>query len=83
MAHPKTSRFSSVPIGWLIAILVGLAILLCSAYLLYPSLHARYLFSELETLQLGHSTFDDAERLAKKIHAKPNGDCDRSKCEWD
>ena len=86
MAHPKTSRFRNVPIGWLIASLVGLAILLCGAYLLYPALHARYLFSELETLQLGHSTFEDAERLARKIHAQPyppDEPCDRSKCEWD
>jgi len=56
---------------------------LCVAYLLRPSICARYLFSQLETLQLGHSTFEDAERLARKIHAKPYGDCDRSKCEWD
>ncbi len=83
MAHPKTSRFRNVPIGWLIAIPVVLTILLCGAFLLYPSLHARYLFSELETLQLGRSTFEDAERLARKIHAKPNGDCDQSRCEWD
>jgi hypothetical protein len=86
MAHPKTSRFRSVPIGWLIASLVGLAMLFCGACLLYPSLHARYLFSELETLQLGRSTFEDAERLARKINAKPyppNEPCNRSKCEWD
>jgi len=83
MAHPKISRFLDVPIGWLIAFVVVLAMFLCGAFLLYPSLHARYLFSELETLQLGHSTFEDAERLARKIHAKPHEDCDRSKCEWD
>lgn len=83
MAHPKTFRFRSVPIGWLIASLVGLAILLCGAVLLYPSLHARYLFNQLETLQLGRSTFEDAERVARKIHAEPYGACDRSYCEWD
>ena len=86
MAHPKTSRFRNLPIGWLIASLVGLAILLGCAYLLYPALHARYLFHELETLQFGHSTFEDAERLARKIDAQPyppNGPCNRSKCEWD
>lgn len=82
MAHLKISRFRNVPIAWLIAILVVLAILLCGAYLLYPSLHARYLFSELETLQLGRSTFEDAERLASKIHAEPYGACDRAYCEW-
>lgn len=81
MARPI--RFRNVPVGWLIAIVVVLTILLCSAYLLYPSLHARYLFHELETLQLGHSTFEDAERLARKIHAESYGACDHSYCEWD
>ncbi len=66
-----------------LASLVGLAILLCGALLLYPSLHARYLFKQLETLQLGRSTFKDADRLARKIHAEPYGACDRSYCEWD
>jgi len=86
MAHPKTSRFRSAPIGWLIASLIGLAIVLCGAFLLYPSLHARYLFNQLEALQLGHSTFEDAERLARKINAKPyppDEPCNRAKCEWD
>ncbi|HWE86565.1 MAG TPA: hypothetical protein VG267_16595 [Terracidiphilus sp.] len=85
MGHPKTSRFRNLRIGWLIAILAVLAILLCGALLLYPSFHARYLFSELETLQLGRSSFEDAERLARKIHAQPyppNEPCNRSKCEW-
>jgi hypothetical protein len=67
----------------LIVSLLALLILLCGAYLLGPSIRAHYLFNELESLQLGHSTFEDAEQLARKIHAKPNGDCDRSKCEWD
>jgi len=48
-------------------------------------IRARYLFGKLETLQLGHSTFEDAQRLAKEIGAKPTpfGPCDRSVCEWD
>jgi hypothetical protein len=83
MPHPKTSRFRNVPIGWLIASLVGLAILVGSGYLFYSALHARYLFNQLETLQLGHSTFEDAERLAEKIRAKPSDTCDHSKCEWE
>jgi hypothetical protein len=83
MAHLTISRFRSVPTGWLIIFLLAMPILLGGAYLLHPAIHARYLFNELETLQLGRSTFEDAERLARKIHAKPNGDCDRSNCEWD
>jgi len=50
--------------------------------LLFPSIHARYLFNELKTLQLGHSTFEDAQRLAGKINATPYATCDPSKCEW-
>jgi hypothetical protein len=52
------------------------------AYLLRPSIRARHLFRELETLQLGQSSFEDAERLARKIHAKPRGPCSRSACTW-
>lgn len=86
LQSPKTSRFRNLQIGGSIASLAGLAILLCGACLLYPSLHARYLFSEIETLQLGRSTFEDAEGLARKINAKPyppNETCNRSKCERD
>jgi hypothetical protein len=51
---------------------------------LYPSIRARYLFHELETLQAGHSTFEDAERVAGKINAKPYYvHCYRSTCGWD
>ncbi len=63
--------------------LPALLILLCGASLLRPSIRARYLFSELETLQLGQSTFEDAQQLAKKIGAEPHGTCDRSYCELD
>jgi hypothetical protein len=83
MAHLKISRFLNTSTGWRVAPLLALPILLCGAYLLYPSMHARYLFNELETLQLGHSNFEDAERLARKIHAEPYDTCNRSKCEWD
>jgi hypothetical protein len=76
------SRFRNVTIAGLMVSLVGL-LLLCGAYLLSPSIRACYLFSRLETLQLGRSTFEDAQRLAKKIGAKPSGPCDRSYCEWD
>jgi hypothetical protein len=85
MARAKISQFHKVPIGWLIASLVVLTILLCGGYLLFPSLHARYLFNQLETLQLGHSTFEDAGRLARKIDAHPyppNEPCNPTKCEW-
>ncbi len=82
MALLKTYRFRNVSTRWLIASLLALLIFLCGAYLLRPSIRARYLFHELETLQLGQSTFEDAERLARKIHAKPNDPCSRSACTW-
>jgi hypothetical protein len=51
---------------------------------LYPSLRARYLIHELGSLQLSHSTFEDAQRLAKELGAKPSNlsSCDRSYCYW-
>jgi hypothetical protein len=82
MALLKIYRFRKIRIGWLIVTLPALIIFLCGTYLMYPSLRARYLFHEVETLQLGHSTFEDAERLARKIHAKPNALCNRSACTW-
>lgn len=48
-----------------------------------PTIRAQYLFHKLETLQLGRSSFEDAQRLAKQIDAKPYGLCDRLACEWD
>jgi hypothetical protein len=68
----------------MIVSLLALFPLLCGAYLLRPSIRARYLLNELDTLQLAHSTFDDAQRLAAKIHAKPDPyrACDRLACMW-
>lgn len=85
MAHPKIFRSRKVSIGWWIVCLLIILPLLCSAYLLRPTIRARYLLSKLETLQLGRSTFEDAQRLAKQIGAKPTrfGPCNRSECEWD
>jgi hypothetical protein len=64
--------------------LLALLILLCGAYLFGPSIRARYLFHELGSLQLSHSSFEDAQRLAKKLGAKPSSlsPCDRSYCYW-
>ena len=80
----QISRFRNVSISWLTVSLSALLILLFGAYLVSPSLRARYLFHELETLQLGHSTFEDAQRLARKLGAKPRSlnPCDRKYCYW-
>lgn len=40
------------------------------------------MFSKLETLRLGSSTFDDARRVALEIGAKPSEPCTQSGCEW-
>jgi hypothetical protein len=74
---------NNLPIFRLMMTTICLMVLFYGAYLPYPSIRAHSLFKELETLQLGHSTFENAERLAKKIHAEPYGACDRSRCEWD
>lgn len=69
---------------WSVACVPALALLLCGAYLLYLPLRAHYLFSRLEALEVSHSSFEDAQQIARKIGAKP-GDptrCDRSYCDW-
>ncbi len=78
----QTSRFDVSAAVRLIGA-ICLLVFLWAALLLRPTIRARYLSRELETLQLGRSTFEDAQRLAKKIGAKPNGPCDRLNCEWD
>jgi hypothetical protein len=80
MGNKQTSRLRISRIGGLI---VFALIVLCLSYLLHPAIRAHYLFSQLESLQLGHFTFEDAHRLARKIGANPNGPCDRSACEWE
>jgi hypothetical protein len=78
------ARIYTISIGWLIASLLALSILLCGAYLMYLPLRARYLFNGLETVQLSNSSFEDAQRLAQKIGAKPSDlrPCDQSYCLW-
>jgi len=69
---------------WSAVCLPVLALLLCGTYLVYLPLRARYLFSRLEVLQVGHSSFEDAQRLARKIGAKPSNlaPCVPSFCYW-
>jgi hypothetical protein len=83
MDTPQISPAGNRWIARLLVSLLALLILLCGGYLLSLSIRVHFLLSELETLRLGQSTFEDAERLAKKIRAEPYGACDRSKCEWD
>jgi hypothetical protein len=64
--------------------LLALVFLLGCGYLVYPLLRARYLFHELGALQVGHSSFEDAQRLAKRLSGKPSSlsPCNRSYCYW-
>ncbi len=78
----QLSRFRSLAVVRLIAAALCLPILLCGSLLFHPSIRARYIFRQLESLQVGHSTFEDAQRLAQKLGAKPYGSCDRSYCFW-
>ena len=90
MGHPEgvwmdlrwtTSRIEVVFV--FMAAAISLSTLVCSAFLVRPVFRARYLFRELETLSLRHATFEDAQRLAKRIDAKPTDfSCTRSSCEW-
>jgi hypothetical protein len=68
---------------WLVPLLT-IGFLVCWATLLYPSLHARYLLYELKDLQINHSTFEDAQRFAKKIGAEelPSPKCTHVECRW-
>ena len=67
---------------WLVPLLT-IGFLVCCASLLYPSLRARYLLYELKDIQL-NSTFEDAQRFAKKIGAQelPSPKCTHVECRW-
>ena len=68
---------------WLVPLPI-IGFLVCGATLLYPSLHARYLLYELKDLQLNQSTFEDAQRFAKRIGAQeaPFPKCTHVECQW-
>jgi len=84
MVHLRMFRLINISTKWSAACLPALVLLLCCAYLLYLPLRARYLLNRLEAVQVSHSSFEDAQRLAQEIGAKPSdlGPCDRSYCYW-
>lgn len=65
-----------------LAVLIALLSLPCGAYLYGTSIRARYLSRGIGALQLSHSSFEDAQRLARRLDAKPYGSCDKSYCFW-
>jgi hypothetical protein len=81
MVRLKTFPLISASIKRL-AVLLALLSLACSVYVFGPSIRARYLFHEMESVQLSHTTFEGAQRLARKLGAKPYGSCDRAYCAW-
>jgi hypothetical protein len=82
MVRLKIYRFLKGQTGLISGVLLVLLISGCGVYLSRPSIQAHYLYRELETLQLGRSTYEDAWRLARKIHAKPDAACDKTACSW-
>jgi hypothetical protein len=79
MDFRQTSRLRiAIMSGLTVSVLIAFSLF----YLLHPAIRARFLFNQMESLQLGHSTFDDAQRLARKIGAYPSDGCQRSKCRW-
>ena len=82
MVGGKIVRLRKVRLSRLAAFSLALLLLLCGVYVYLPSIRARYLFSRIGTLQVGRSSFDDAQRLAERLGAKPADACDRSDCYW-
>ena len=83
MVHLKTFRCHDVSERWWVALAILGPLVLCCIYLLRPYLHARYVLRDFEALELGHSTFVDAQRLATRIDAHcVSVPCNRSSCEW-
>jgi hypothetical protein len=83
MAKETVSRFG-ILLASRIVICLAFITLLLSGYMFYPAIRARYLVYEFTRLQLDTS-FDDAEKLAKKLNAKQDpisSPCDRSYCIW-
>ena len=78
-------RTSRLRIAIAVPLIAFAVIVFYLAYLLfYPAARAGYLFGQVERLELGHSTYEDAEALARKIGATPTtyGPCNCSDCEW-
>jgi hypothetical protein len=73
------SRRASFPF-FLLLLITGFV--LCCGPLLYPSVHARYLLHKLQSIQINHSTFEDAQRFAKEVGATPLGECTHIECRW-
>jgi hypothetical protein len=68
---------------WLVPLPI-IGFIVCLATLLYPLLHARYLLYELKHIQPNHSTFEDAQRFARKTGAleAPFPKCTHEECRW-
>jgi len=51
-------------------------------FLHFPELKAKYFLSELNSLQVGKSTFQDAQGVALRIHATQGIACGPNACTW-
>ena len=65
----------------LIVALVSFGIIAISVLLL-PEIEARYLLWQVESLEVGKSTFQDAQGVASRIRAVESTPCDSNECSW-
>jgi hypothetical protein len=75
MSH-KSVYFLIVVSG---ALLLGVV---ASAFLFLPSVRAHKVLADVRTLEVGKTTFDDANRVAIRIKAIPSTPCSPADCLW-
>jgi hypothetical protein len=77
--HPRKVRKI-----WLIVVAsTGFALALAAAiYLALPVIRARRILAKAESLQIGKSTFSEAQQIPDQIETTPVGACSAAECEW-
>jgi len=56
--------------------------LTATVFLVKLSISARGALGKAERIQIGRSTFSEAQQIAEQIEAKPRGACSPAECEW-
>jgi hypothetical protein len=69
--------FRKVVLASVLLPLVALAV-----YLFLPTWRAHRLLSQVSSLEVGKSTFADAEKLAGSLHAQATAYCTATECNW-
>jgi hypothetical protein len=65
-----------------IAAAIVLPLLAAALYLFLPTWRAHRMLSQLTDLQVGKSTFADAQKLAASMDAAPSPGCNQTDCNW-